>query len=109
MVNFAWDSGSFSICKGELQLIRKEAAKAGSRVVGLFHSHPIAEPAPGPRDIKEAPGNSLMLIYDVCGQTAALWRIKRRGGKATAIRRGLWIARKLEVEWSTAMAKIRER
>jgi desampylase len=63
---------------------RRAARLRGSRVVGMFHSHPISEPVPSRRDLAEAPGNSLMLIYDVCGASAKLWRVKLRNGKKSA-------------------------
>ena len=50
------------------------------KVLGTFHSHPIGEAIPGPRDIQTARSGSLMLIYDVCGRQARLWKIQKIKG-----------------------------
>ena|SRR5579872_3969434 len=53
----------------------------GMQVLGDFHSHPISEAIPGPRDIQMAKSGSLMLIYDVCGRQARLWEIRASKGR----------------------------
>jgi len=55
---------------------RRRAKGQGMKILGTFHSHPISEAIPGPRDIKTAKAGSLMLIYDVCGRKARLWKIQ---------------------------------
>ena len=45
--------------------------------MGTFHSHPICDAIPSPVDFMGAGSlaDSLMLIYDVCGIEARLWRM----------------------------------
>ena len=66
--------GQFMIALPELRLLRKKLP-AFMRLVGIFHSHPISEAVPSKEDLRQAPLRSLMLIYDVCGREAKLWRI----------------------------------
>jgi len=47
---------------------------SGHRYLGMFHSHPISEAIPGRGDLRGARVNSVVLIYDVCGTNARLWR-----------------------------------
>jgi len=77
--------GHFELSRESLTELRREARREGRRVVGLFHSHPITEPEPGKNDLRDASVNSLMLIYDVCGRSAKLWRVRRKGGKKVAV------------------------
>ena len=64
-----------------LEKIRKKIKLHGKKIFGTFHSHPITEAIPGKSDIDGAYRN--MLIYDVIGETARLWAIKRKkGGKS---------------------------
>ena len=73
--NHSPDRGSFLIKLAEVRPIRKELQGTKYRVVGYFHSHIVSEAIPGERDISEALINSLMLIYDVCGREAKLYRV----------------------------------
>jgi proteasome lid subunit RPN8/RPN11 len=54
--------------------------KPPQNVLCTFHSHPVSEAIPGPRDIELAFFNNIELIYDVCGRTAKLWRRTRSNG-----------------------------
>ncbi len=67
-----------------LRGLRVSARSAGHRIVGTFHSHPISEAVPSPRDLAEAAGNSLLLIYDVCGAELRLWRVVKKGQEVYA-------------------------
>lgn len=64
--------GHFEIDPAEYGKIRRACRQEGLRVVGSFHSHPISDPTPSPRDLKCSIGK-LSLIYDVCGREAKLW------------------------------------
>jgi hypothetical protein len=67
---------------------------AGHRFMGIFHSHPISEAVPSPIDIRVARPNALLLIHDVCGTDARLWRIVKRGGRKRALEKSFIIERK---------------
>lgn len=68
-------AGSFKIDEHTVHFARSQARLDGNRVVGWFHSHPISIAVPTEGDIQHAPINSLMLVYDVCGREARLWRV----------------------------------
>jgi proteasome lid subunit RPN8/RPN11 len=74
------EAGGFAFEESEIRHARKMARKLQQRVIGTFHSHPLSAAVPGPGDLRGARVNSINLIYDVCGETARLWRIsmKRR-------------------------------
>ncbi|HEX9223720.1 MAG TPA: Mov34/MPN/PAD-1 family protein [Candidatus Acidoferrales bacterium] len=76
--------GQFLIKQDVYQSVKDRAKKRGRRVLGIFHSHPIGEAIPGPGDIKSATSGSLMLIYDVCGREAKLWKIRKLRGHRRA-------------------------
>jgi len=68
----------------------KESRKAvegieaeGMMLMGSFHSHPIGYAKPGKGDLQYAIRSNVkfLLIYDVCGRDAKLWRLKRTRGK----------------------------
>ena len=86
--NEASDSGQWSISGHSYVSAKRRAAIRGMRAIGTFHSHPISEAIPGFRDKQTARSESLMLIYDVCGRQARLWKIQRIKGypKATELR-----------------------
>lgn len=90
--NSADRSGSFLITVADIDASQARAKEAGLRVGGSFHSHPISEPIPGESDIENAPVHSLMLIYDVCGCRAALWRVVKKGNKKDVQERSLIVA-----------------
>jgi proteasome lid subunit RPN8/RPN11 len=69
--------GGFSYYYNEIRAIEKMARTFKHRVVGGFHSHPVGLPVPGPSDVKYALDDDVMLIFDVLGRTAKLWRIKK--------------------------------
>ena len=73
--------GKFSLNPIDVQGARREARKEGKKIVGFFHSHPVSEAIPGPNDRKNAPLNSLQMIYDVCGREARIWRIYKSKGR----------------------------
>jgi proteasome lid subunit RPN8/RPN11 len=75
---------SFEVDRSEVARVRRRARIDGWRFAGLFHSHPVSEAVPSKRDLAEAPGNSLMLIYDVCAPQARLWRVVRRHSRTYA-------------------------
>lgn len=70
---------SWRILLTDMRFARAEAKAAGQRVVGTFHSDPVGEAVPGESDLEKAAVNSLMLIYDVCGNESRLWRVIKRG------------------------------
>ncbi|HWF19737.1 MAG TPA: Mov34/MPN/PAD-1 family protein [Verrucomicrobiae bacterium] len=72
--------GGFAFYFKEVRDVCKMARLCGHIVVGSFHSHPVGLAEPGPSDVQNAMDDSIMLIYDVMGRSAKLWRIKN--GKA---------------------------
>lgn len=66
-------AGSYSLSFETLEERVAQLSKLGKTVIGSFHSHPISEAIPGPRDIENAFYNGIELIYDVCGEEARLW------------------------------------
>jgi len=77
--------GHFEIGSAELRALRQSKNGTRLRVFGTFHSHPITHAVPGHGDIRGARTGELMLVYDVCGREARLWRIVRRKGNKTAV------------------------
>jgi proteasome lid subunit RPN8/RPN11 len=73
--------GGFSFYYREIRGIEKMARLYNHEIVGTFHSHPAGVATPGPSDLSNAVDDSIMLIYDVTGQSAALWHIKNRKSK----------------------------
>ena len=51
------------------------------KLMGVFHSHPLSEPVPGEGDIEGGFYKGIMLIYDVCGMDAKLWKLQNRKKK----------------------------
>lgn len=78
--NEASRGGEFLISEQSQKSTVRSARGQGMKVLGTFHSHPIGEAIPGPRDIQTARSGSLMLIYDVCGRQARLWKIQKIKG-----------------------------
>ncbi len=89
MNNHSLCPGAFKIKRIEITNLRKKLKSPKRRIFGYFHSHVVSEPTPSKRDIEGAPINSLMLIYDVCGREAALYRVVREKGKKTISMREL--------------------
>jgi proteasome lid subunit RPN8/RPN11 len=88
LVNRASRPGQFSIRGADYKSAKDRAKRSGKSVLGTFHSHPISEAIPGERDITNAHAEgsgSLMLIYDVCGREARLWKISKVKGLLPAI------------------------
>jgi proteasome lid subunit RPN8/RPN11 len=77
--------GHFDINLCEFRQARTQLRLFGVRYMGIFHSHPISEAKPGPGDIRGAPKNSFMLIYDVCGTDARLWKLVVRQRRKTPV------------------------
>ena len=78
--------GSFYISMRDWHCVTALALRKGKRVPGSFHSHPLWEAQPGPRDIATLHPGSLMLIYDVIGREARLWRIRKRSAVAEILK-----------------------
>jgi proteasome lid subunit RPN8/RPN11 len=83
--------GHFEIASDEVRALRQRQNGTGLRFFGTFHSHPLTYAIPGQGDIRATPTGELMLIYDVCGGEARLWRIVRRKGYKTAVQLTLYI------------------
>jgi len=76
--------GSWRISPQDANEVVRLLKGTGLTMVGTFHSHPISEAVPGSSDLAKAKPGSLLLIYDVCGRAARLWRVRReRRGKRT--------------------------
>jgi proteasome lid subunit RPN8/RPN11 len=80
MMNRAGRPMAWSLCRKDLLALRRGVSSTDWKVVGTFHSHPISEAIPGPRDFDSLPVRQLQLIYDVCGRKSRLWT---RTSKAT--------------------------
>ena len=89
MKNYSKRPGSFEIKLTELREVRRNLKNTKSRIFGYFHSHVVSEPIPSKRDIAEAPVNSLMLIYDICGREVALYRVLGTRKAKSVSQRGL--------------------
>ena len=74
---------SFVFARPDVRRIVTAAEVLGQKVVGTFHSHPVATARPGESDIANAVDNSLMLIFDCAGCSGRLWRI--RNGRAREV------------------------
>jgi proteasome lid subunit RPN8/RPN11 len=68
--------GHFEIRLPDLARLRASLAGSQRRIIGVFHSHVVSEAVPGAGDIKGVPVRYLQLIYDVCGRTVRLWKVK---------------------------------
>ena len=77
--------GHFEIAPADLRALHQSKNGTRLRFLGTFHSHPVSYAVPGRSDIRGAPTRGLMLVYDVCGREARLWRIVRRKGCKTAV------------------------
>ncbi len=75
MKNHSKEPGAFEIKMSDVRELRQKLKRSKKRVLGYFHSHVISEAVPSKKDISDAPINSLMLIYDVCGRTSSLYRV----------------------------------
>jgi proteasome lid subunit RPN8/RPN11 len=84
---------SFKFNSDQYGHARKEFRGRKLRFIGEFHSHPVSYAIPGPRDILSAHVGKFELIYDVCGQTARLWKIARLGNMKAAVEQPLSIQR----------------
>jgi proteasome lid subunit RPN8/RPN11 len=71
--------GHFRIRQADYLAAQRAISEQGKRVLGTFHSHPISEAIPSPGDLQGQRPGSLLLIYDVCGRKARLWKILKRG------------------------------
>jgi proteasome lid subunit RPN8/RPN11 len=71
----------FLIRRRDLVEVRKGLRSPGERLIGTFHSHPIGEAKPSPRDRKLCGLRTYLLIYDVCGRESKLWRLTKSGAR----------------------------
>ena len=76
--------GSFEMKWADVHEVARSLAGSSARVVAVFHSHVASEAVPSPGDLRKGPTTLLNLIYDVCGRTARLWRIKSESGQRRA-------------------------
>jgi proteasome lid subunit RPN8/RPN11 len=77
--NEAGGAASWQLSDSSIRTASAKVRRMGLRVIGLFHSHPISEAIPGPRDRHSITLRDWQLIYDVCGHDAKLWRRDRNG------------------------------
>jgi proteasome lid subunit RPN8/RPN11 len=75
MENQSVKPGEFELSWEEIGRVRKEIRAGGFRYLGVFHSHPIGFAVPGPQDIRRSRVNAILLVYEVFGTNAKLWRI----------------------------------
>jgi proteasome lid subunit RPN8/RPN11 len=79
--NTAEVSYQFSVRRRDLTAVRKGLRGSGERFIGTFHSHPVGLATPSPRDRKLCGLRTYLLIYDVCGREAKLWRATKNGAR----------------------------
>lgn len=74
---------SFAIEETEIDRIKRKCYRQGKKFGGIFHSHPISDGTPSVKDVNGASLNKIMMIYDVCGRAADLWKVGIKKGKRT--------------------------
>jgi len=74
----------FEMDCNEIRATQRAARLSGKRVIGAFHSHPVGAAIPTLRDLRGAWLNKFLLIYDVCGREARMWRICKAGKRRLA-------------------------
>lgn len=84
-------NGSFSVSMEAVTEARRGLNKA-KRFISVFHSHVVSEAVPGTRDIHNAFSSHLQLIYDVCGHSVRIWKIRKVKGRKVAVEVPLIIA-----------------
>jgi proteasome lid subunit RPN8/RPN11 len=72
------EPGRFKISKRSVEDCIAQLEARGFPVVGSFHSHVVSHAIPGEGDIRRAFLRGMELIYDVCGETARLWKVTNR-------------------------------
>jgi proteasome lid subunit RPN8/RPN11 len=87
---------AFEMGSRSMQGARAQIRHRGLEYIGMFHSHPISEAICSKSDIRWAVGNSMILIYDVCGTNARLWKITCRGGRKLPVEQPIGIQRSLK-------------
>jgi proteasome lid subunit RPN8/RPN11 len=83
--NRAQGSGRWEVDLSDLTRLRKELRAQGSRVVGLFHSHPLGYATLGPNDRRSTPTGWMHLVYDVCGLEPRLFSVRRVKGRRRVV------------------------
>jgi len=75
--------GAFELHLADVNATRTQLESGKKRVLGSFHSHPISEAVPSAGDRARAFYLGVELIYDVCADSARLWRYRQRerGGR----------------------------
>ena len=79
--NLSTESGRWDVRRDQIAGVRRELRRAGLRVRGLFHSHPLSEAILGVRDRRNTPTGWAHLVYDVCELEPRLYMIRRRNGR----------------------------
>ena len=73
--------GRFSFFMKEADAIEKACKQLNHKIVGTFHSHPFSIAEPGDSDIAKGFDNEIMLVIDVIGKEAKLWRLSNEKKK----------------------------
>ena len=79
LLNYSTVPYRFEMRRSEVQAVQRAIERNGQRVLGSFHSHPVAEAKPGPGDIGKGFYGGVELIYDVCGRCARMWMVQKQG------------------------------
>ena len=74
----------FEMRWSDLREVRCGLEGSSTRLVAVFHSHVVGEAVPSKGDLARPPTSLLSLIYDVCGRSARLWRVRSVKGVRTA-------------------------
>jgi len=74
----------FEMRWSDIREIRGGIEGSSTRLVAVFHSHVVGEAVPSKGDLAQPPTTMLSLIYDVCGRSARLWRVRNVKGVRTA-------------------------
>ena len=80
--NISRKLGSFVLSSLDVRRVVRASRLLHCKVIGTFHSHPLADGVPGPNDIMGAVDDSLMLIFDCTARQSRLWRIRKNRAQA---------------------------
>jgi len=82
----------YEMAWGALRRVKAVLMGKGERLMGTFHSHPLGMAKLSRGDRVACSLRASMLVYDVCGREAALWRVAKRGARRVAYRVPLKVA-----------------
>jgi proteasome lid subunit RPN8/RPN11 len=81
LTNATTEPGRWELRWEDLAAERRLLRSRGLRIIGLFHSHPLAAATLGSRDRRSTPTGWAHLVYDVCGMEPRLYKVRKRKGR----------------------------